>query len=42
MVKGKRYTVEAGKPIVSVCREYGVSEATVYRWRNKYRDMDKA
>lgn len=52
MMKGKRYTdeqivgilreVEAGKPIVEVCRTYGVAEATIYRWRSKYRGMDKA
>lgn len=50
-MKGKRYTeeqiikilkeVEAGKTVTEVCREYNVAEATVYRWRNKYRGMDK-
>ena len=33
--------VEGGKPIAEVCREYGVSEATVHRWREKYHGMDK-
>ena len=28
--------VERGTPVVEVCRQYGVSEQTVYRWRNKY------
>jgi len=52
MKKGKRYTeeqiirilreVEAGKAIAAVCREYSVSEATVHRWRNKYRGIDQS
>jgi len=52
MKKGKRYTeeqiirilreVEGGKAIAVVCREYSVSEATVHRWRNKYRGMDQS
>lgn len=33
--------VEGGKPIAEVCRQYGVSEATVHRWREKYHGMDK-
>ena len=47
----KRYTeeqiigilreVESGTSIAEVCRQYGVSEATVHRWREKYRGMDK-
>ena len=51
-MKGTRYTDEQivrilgevgrGRPIAEVCREYGVAEATVYRWRAKYRGMDKA
>ena len=50
-MKSTRYTeeqiirilgeVEAGKAVVSVCRQYNVSEATVHRWRGKYRDMDQ-
>jgi putative transposase len=28
--------VERGTPVAEVCRQYGVSEQTVYRWRNKY------
>lgn len=52
MKKGKRYTeeqiirilrkVESGKAIASVCREYSISEATIHRWRNKYRGMDQS
>jgi putative transposase len=51
LMKGKRYTeeqiikilkeVEAGKSVAETCRKYNVSENTVYRWRNKYRGMDK-
>lgn len=51
-MKGKRYSdeqiikilqeIEAGKKVAEACRKYGVAEATVYRWRQKYRGMDKA
>lgn len=51
-MKGKRYReeqiirildeVEAGKPVAEVCRAYNVSEATIYRWRRRYRGMDEA
>ena len=44
--KGTRYTeeqiirilgeVESGTTVADVCRKYGVSEQTVYRWRSKY------
>lgn len=49
-MKGKRYTeeqvirilkeVESGKSVKKVCRDQGVSEQTVYRWRNKYGGME--
>lgn len=49
-MKGKRYTeeqiirilkeVESGKAVKEVRREQGVSEQTVYRWRNKYGGLD--
>lgn len=49
-MKGKRYSeeqivrmvgeVECGKPIAQVCREYGVSEQSVYRWRTKYGGLE--
>lgn len=49
-MKGTRYTeeqvirilkeVESGKTVKAVCREQGVSEQTVYRWRNKYGGME--
>lgn len=32
--------VESGISVVEVCRKYGVSEQTVYRWRNKYGGLD--
>lgn len=48
----KRYTeeqiirilkeVESGTTVASVCRKYGVSEATVYRWRQKYSGMEQS
>ena len=51
-MKGKRYSeeqiirilkeVESGKEVAQVCREEGVSEQTVYRWRSKYGGMDIA
>ena len=28
--------VEAGVPLAELCRKYGVSEQTFYRWRAKY------
>jgi putative transposase len=28
--------VEGGASLADVCRKYGVSEQTVYRWRSKY------
>lgn len=49
-MKGKRYSeeqivrilkeVEGGKPVAEVCREHGVSEQSVYRWRTKFGGMD--
>ncbi len=45
-MKGKRYSeeqiirvlkeVDSGKSVAQVCREQGVSEQTIYRWRSKY------
>jgi putative transposase len=32
--------VENGISVAEVCRKYGVSEQTVYRWRNKYGGLD--
>jgi len=49
-MKGKRYSeeqidrilkeVEKGKPVADVCREHGVSEQSVYRWRTKFAGID--
>jgi len=49
-VMGKRYSeeqiirilkaVESGRSVAEVCREHGVSEQTVYRWRSKYSGME--
>lgn len=51
-MKGKRYTeeqiirvlkeVEGGKPVSKACRDYGVSEPTLYRWRTKYGGMGES
>lgn len=30
---------EAGMKIVEVCRQNGISDATFYKWREKYGDM---
>ena len=48
-MKRKRFTeeqiayalrqAEAGKKIVDICREVGVSENTFYTWRRKYAGM---
>ena len=31
---------EAGTPVPELCREYGMSSATFYKWRAKYGGMD--
>jgi putative transposase len=31
---------EAGTPIAELCREYGMSDASFYKWRAKYGGMD--
>ncbi len=31
---------ETGKKVVDICREYGISDATFYKWRSKYGGMD--
>ena len=30
---------ESGTPVVDVCRQIGVSEATYYMWKKKYADL---
>ena len=32
--------VEAGRPVVEVCREHGVGESTYYKWRSKYGGLE--
>ena len=32
--------VEGGMPIPDLCREHGISTATLYNWRSKYGGMD--
>ena len=32
--------VDSGKKVVDACREYGISDATFYKWRAKYGGMD--
>ncbi len=31
--------VDAGTPVVEVCRKLGVSEATIFRWRKQIGDL---
>jgi putative transposase len=48
-VKTRRYSevqvfrilkeVESGMPVVNTAREYGVSPATIHRWKGKYGGM---
>ncbi len=52
MKKGKRYTedqiikvlqqIEAGAAVAGVAREHGISEQTLYRWRERYGGMSKS
>ena len=32
--------VEVGVPIAEMCRKYGITEQTYYRWRKKYGGLD--
>ena len=31
---------EAGMKTADICREYGISDATYYKWKNKFGGMD--
>ena len=31
---------QAGESAANLCREYGMSQATFYKWRSKYGDAD--
>ena len=33
-------TVEAGRQVKDICREYGISDATYYNWKAKYGGME--
>lgn len=33
---------DSGTPVVDVCRQMGISEATFYVWRKKYADLGVA
>ena len=34
--------VEGGRNVRDVCREYGISETTYYKWKSKYRGMESS
>ncbi|MGF7188588.1 putative transposase [Robbsia andropogonis] len=34
--------VEAGAPVLELCREHGMSSASFYKWRSKYGGIDAA
>ena len=52
MSRGKRYTedqiikvlqeIESGASIASVARSHGITEQTLYRWRERYGGMTKS
>ena len=52
MSKGKRYSedqilkvlkeIEGGASIASVARSHGITDQTIYRWREKYAGMTKS
>jgi len=31
---------EAERTVIDLCREYGITQATFYRWRSKYSGME--
>jgi len=33
---------EVGREALDVCREYGISKATLYNWRKKYSGMESS
>lgn len=32
--------LDSGTSVAEVCRQYGIAEQTVYRWRNKYAGLE--
>ena len=49
-MKRKRYTepqivfalqqAESGTPVADICRKMGIAEATFYRWKKRYGNLD--
>ena len=49
-MKGKRFTEEqiigvlkeadGGAKVIDLCRKYGISDATFYKWRSRYGGME--
>lgn len=33
---------EGGREAIDICREYGISKATLYNWRKKYSGMESS
>ncbi len=31
---------EAGAPVAQLCREHGISESTLYKWKSKYGGLE--
>ena len=31
---------ESGRPVMDICREHGISDATFYKWRKQYGGME--
>lgn len=31
---------EFGRPVMDICREYGISDATFYKWRKQFGGME--
>lgn len=42
IVRMLRQAQAADRTVAQVCKEYGVSEQTWYRWKSKYSQMDVA
>lgn len=42
IVRMLRQAQAADQTVAQVCKEYGISEQTWYRWKNKYGQMDVA
>ena len=34
--------LQAGIPVMDLCRKYGVSNATIYNWRTKFGGMEES